>query len=315
MRPIDKAFVIDLKSYQIKSAMERSLPSALFLFNSRATSFLIREETSTKPIQPYFALCASRYFKRIVRTNGIAHFYGYVCDHPQNNTTTAVPDGCIDIVFDSDGSNIAARVCGTVLAHTTIPNAQGHEYFGVRFIPGITPALLSARFPDFVDNEVPLADCTRDKSLAEQIMTCRTFAEKTDMFLNLYQKSISDYSEDELKMNLFNAVKGKIISSCGNIRMKAIEDYTGYGRRYIDRVFNETTGFTPKTLCRIVRFQNTIDHLDHNNTIAISDLAADHGYFDQPQFIRDFEYFTGMSPRSYRQMIIRDNYTDKFILS
>jgi AraC-like DNA-binding protein len=270
---------------------------------------------SMKPIQPYFALCASRYFKRIVRTDGIAHIYGYLCEHPLNNTTTAIPDSCIDIVFDSDGSNITAQVCGTVLKHKTILNEQGHEYFGVRFIPGVSPAILNARFSDFIDKQIALEDCVRDKTLAEQIMTCRTFTERANSFLNFYKENLCSFSDDDAKKNLVNAVKGKIISSCGIIRMETIEDYTGYGRRYIDHVFKDCTGLKPKTFCNIVRFQNTIDHLDHDNSIAISDLAVDHGYFDQPQFIRDFEYFTGMTPHSYRRMIIGDNYVDKFILS
>jgi AraC-like DNA-binding protein len=289
---------------------------AFFFLTRTQLSFLtIREENIVKPIQPYFALCASRYFKRVIRTDGIAHIYGYVCDHPLNNTTTAIPDSCIDIVFDSDGSNITAQVCGTVLKHKTILNEQGHEYFGIRFIPGVSPAILNARFPDFIDYQIDLTDCVRDKTLAEQIMTRRTFTERADTFLNFYKKSIPCFSDDESKNNLVNAVKGKIISSYGNIRMEAIENYTGYGRRYIDHVFKDSTGLKPKTFCNIVRFQNTIDHLDHDNSIAISDLAVDHGYFDQPQFIRDFEYFTGMTPHRYRRMIIGDNYADKFILS
>jgi AraC-like DNA-binding protein len=268
-----------------------------------------------KPIQPYFALCSTRYFKRVVRADGIAHIYGYTCEHPQNNTTTAIPDSCIDIVFNSDGSTISAQVCGTVLKYKTILNEQGHEYFGIRFIPGVSPAILNARFPDFIDRQIALEDCVRDKTLAEQILACRTFTEKADTFLTFYKKSLSGFTEDESKINLVNAVKDKIISSYGNVRMETIEAYTGYGRRYIDHVFKDITGLKPKTFCRIVRFQNTIDHLDHDNTITISELAAEHGYFDQPQFIREFECFTGMTPRSYRRVIIGDSYTNKFILS
>lgn len=269
------------------------------------------------PIQPYFAFCADKYYKRPLAGHGIAHIYEYTCDFTNDNTTVAVPDGCVDVMFDTTDGRLSARAAGTVLKGTRIPVEQGHTYFGIRFAPGVVPAFIDGSFEDLIDENVDLDACSKDPDLAEEIREKATFQERADFFCNYYRGFLCSSQNETTRTgqkNLFSAVRNKIEESGGRIRITDLEEFTGYTARYIDRIFHTYVGMSPKTFAKIVRFQNAIDHLDHDNRITFSDLAADHGYYDQPQFIRDFRKYAGTTPKEYRKKIIATDYTEKFVV-
>ncbi len=271
-----------------------------------------------RPVQPYFALSTDTYFKRHVQQNGIAHFYSYTVDRAEEDQTIAIPDACIDLIFDYDENGLHATAFGSVLNGTPIDSIRGHEYFGTRFLPGVLPGFLEGNFSDYIGQNINLSDCCKFKSLESEAAAARTFNERAALITRACRiaaaEKETDVSHTMVKDNLVNAVKDEILKTSGTIRVQTISDITGYSSRYIDRVFKEYTGMSPKTFCRITRFQNAVDLLNHNTSIPLSDLAADCGYYDQPQFIRDFRRCMDTTPRVYRQAILESDYQDKFVL-
>ena len=80
------------------------------------TQFPLYRHSGFQPEQPWFVLNAARHYSVIASDNpAISHFYSF--EVAQNACMTlAIPDGCVDIVFDCDAQRPAARVCGTTLA-------------------------------------------------------------------------------------------------------------------------------------------------------------------------------------------------------
>ena len=271
-----------------------------------------------RPVQPYFALSAGTYFKRSVQRNGIAHFYEYTCEHADHDQVLAVPDASIDLIFDIGDGNVQARAVGTVLNGTPVENARDHQYFGVRFQPGVKPGFLHGSFSDYVGESIELSVCSRVPYLTEMAADCSTFQERAALLTNVVLKSLfaqeSEIRHTMTKDNLVEAVKKEILLTSGSIRISELAEYTGYSSRYIDRIFKEYTGISPKTFCRITRFQSTLDRLDHDTVTSLSDLAADCGYYDQPQFIRDFRRCMDTTPKTYRQAIVENDYAGKFVM-
>jgi AraC-like DNA-binding protein len=271
------------------------------------------------PIQPYFAFSTDKYYKRPFQVNGIAHMYEYTCRYNSDNTTTAIPDGCIDVIFDTTSEDAAARAAGTVLTGTRILMEQGHTYFGIRFEPGVMPVFLNGTFRELIEADINLSDCTKEKDLAKIIRELTSFRERADYFTLYYRNAIGITSTNKASCSanaaLFSAIRNRIQARKGQLRIKELENFTGYSSRYIDKVFKDYAGMSPKTFAQIIRFQSTIDHLDHDNLIPLSDLAASGGYYDQPQFIRDFRKFTGTTPKEYRRRIIATDYMQKFIVT
>lgn len=268
------------------------------------------------PIQPYFALSTSRYYKRPFAAEGIAHIYAYTAEQTAGGFLVVVPDGCIDLLIDEDAPGRLAYAAGSVLQGTRIPLTEGHRYFGVRFLPGAMPSFLDGALPDFLGQSIALPLCSPQAgALLDGILSARSFPEKADFFLRFYAANGQASMHPDGTGTLARYVWDAIAAHHGLLRIGELAQETGYSDRYLRRVFKEATGMTPKCFCRISRFQHAIDHLDHDNEIAMTDLAADHGDYDQAQFIREFREFTLLAPRRYRQALLASDYTQKFILA
>jgi len=61
------------------------------------------------------------------------------------------------------------------------------------------------------------------------------------------------------------------------------------------------TGYTPKILHSIKRFQKTRNQLICQKPSQLLDLAYDNGFADQAHFTREFYKFSGTSPRAFRK--------------
>ncbi|MCB9610961.1 MAG: AraC family transcriptional regulator [Sandaracinus sp.] len=70
--------------------------------------------------------------------------------------------------------------------------------------------------------------------------------------------------------------------------------------RHVERLFARHLGIAPKTLARVVRFQNALRRLMKDPGVPLATVAAETGYFDQAHFVRDFKRMSGGVPRGYR---------------
>ncbi|NMV38001.1 helix-turn-helix domain-containing protein [Ralstonia insidiosa] len=73
------------------------------------------------------------------------------------------------------------------------------------------------------------------------------------------------------------------------------------GRRQLERRFLAVEGLPPVAFRRLVRFQHTVRALHLQPQLPLLDTALAHGYYDQPQFNREFRSLTGQSPLRYRR--------------
>jgi methylphosphotriester-DNA--protein-cysteine methyltransferase len=66
------------------------------------------------------------------------------------------------------------------------------------------------------------------------------------------------------------------------------------------RLFSEEVGLTPKSFCRIRRFQRAVSLLHRAQVVDWADTALACGYCDQSHMIHDFRDFAaGLSPAQY----------------
>ena len=108
--------------------------------------------------QPWFVLSAAKHYDLVLSDEpAISHFYSFKTK-PLSGMTIAVPDGCVDILFDCDKTNPSARVCGTTLEARSAELKGDHDYFGVRFSLGVTPDFLNVSADDLVDHQVDFLD-------------------------------------------------------------------------------------------------------------------------------------------------------------
>lgn len=67
--------------------------------------------------------------------------------------------------------------------------------------------------------------------------------------------------------------------------------------RQIQRKVKDLTGITPKSIERISRFYDTLKIIKSNeNNIDFKNIAIESNFYDQSSFIKEFKFFTGVTP-------------------
>jgi AraC-like DNA-binding protein len=92
-----------------------------------------------------------------------------------------------------------------------------------------------------------------------------------------------------------NALK----SADGRMAIRQLAKQTGYSRRYLDQLFKQYVGLSPKVLAGIFRFQKFYRKLAQGQDFDLlkDDLYED--YYDQSHFIKEFKRMTGYPPRKF----------------
>lgn len=106
-------------------------------------------------------------------------------------------------------------------------------------------------------------------------------------------------------------MKQMVYNSDGKIKVSELQENTGYSKRYINKVFIEEMGFSPKTFCKIIQFQRALEFLNYGAPEKMTDAAVKLGYYDQSQFIRDFTKYAGITPRKYLKLVESEHYKNK----
>ena len=88
-----------------------------------------------------------------------------------------------------------------------------------------------------------------------------------------------------------------IYKSSGNIRIRELTEKLHISQSPLEKRFRQVVGTSPKKFASIVRFKNTIQHYNANNSLAA--LGYEAGYYDQAHFIKEFKNFTGESPEIF----------------
>lgn len=73
----------------------------------------------------------------------------------------------------------------------------------------------------------------------------------------------------------------------------------GVSHGHLDREFRRVVGLAPAALARLLRMRRLLAQIDVRGPVPWSDLAAEHGWFDQAHLIRDFRRHTGVTPSQY----------------
>lgn len=199
--------------------------------------------------QPWFVLHAEHFFTHVTTENPlISHYYSF--QSGENDTPTiAVPDGCIDLLFDCDSNSPVAQVCGTTLEARAIQFDQNHRYFGIRFIPGSFPDFIDTTASEVIDKQCNLIDVVKNADiLVEQVVSADDFSDQVSAVNNFLKQKIA-----RKPSKLTTQIVAKICQHKGNIQVKELEPYSGYTARTLERKFRVDIGLPPKGFGREIR--------------------------------------------------------------
>lgn len=257
--------------------------------------------------QPWLVMNAAQKFTLVNSTHpDISHFYTFEASDTKQ-TPVAIPDGCIDLLFDCDGDTPNAEVFGTPLEAMKIELITDHRYFGIRYQPGVMPDFLNISAEELTSNHYKLSDLISDSNqLVDKITQQSNFSIQVAGFNQFMNKKAHRQHSPVTALIIHEINKRQ-----GNVKIKDLEEMTGFSNRTLQRKFQENMGMSPKTYSRIVRCQSAIYKINHDDKTTVLDLAFDLGFTDQPHFLKEFKKLVSTTPLHYQTKVKHESYLKK----
>lgn len=110
---------------------------------------------------------------------------------------------------------------------------------------------------------------------------------------------IESTTVDPARVAFERALTG-LVEGQGRTPVGELADLAECSPRQLERLFAKLLGFPPRTVGRVLRFQQALRSLMTDPGMSLGAVAAECGYYDQAHFVRDFRLFSGGVPRGYR---------------
>jgi AraC-like DNA-binding protein len=206
-----------------------------------------------------------------------------------------VPDGCIDIIWTGE----SLRVAGPDTQPIVESFAAGTAIVGVRFLPGAAPPWLGLPASEIVNGRVPLQEFwgAEGRRLADRLHGVRGPDRAADLIL-------SALASRPPRTSLFDpaarAVANALQRDDGDrVRLSDLSATLGLSERTLRRRCEAAFGYGPKTLHRILRFQQFLRLLRRPSAPGLAELAAASGFADQAHLTREVRRLGGLTPTAF----------------
>ena len=181
-------------------------------------------------------------------------------------TLHAVPDACVNLLFDQHDT----RIAGVTQLHTSptsLPLGRSFHFAGIQLFPGVWRGDPDASVDHYV-------------------------GEPYEGELPLIQAIFSEFVESLLEAGLVapNPVTAAILTNLDEIYSVAdMAEVAGLSPRQLQRALKATTGFTPHNLWKVLRVQ----HSFRNDYLLL--------FADQAHFTHSFKKLTGYTPGNFKK--------------
>jgi AraC-like DNA-binding protein len=211
-----------------------------------------------------------------------------------------IPDGCVDILFDLCGHSYreAASIAG-IMTKPIFAELRGRiNYLAIRFLPGGFLHFFDNPAHHFTDRIIPL-EMISDKGehdLTEGLIQEGPIGSKIELLESYFGSLLmrNDRNDPVVRSALYNILKHK-----GNIEISQLSRNTNTCQRQLCRKFRKWIGISPKSFCRIIRFQSILRKLPPRSRCNLLHVALDGGYYDQSHFIHEFSSYYGLNPSEF----------------
>ena len=174
---------------------------------------------------------------------------------------------------------------------------SGARLYGIRFFPFAAWPFLNCSAGEVSDRMIPLENLRYSRDLVNCLSP-----DPFSTFQRLEAALIRVYSNADLSSNKLNyidyAVK-KIISEKGVLQTKTLVRQTGISQRYLDVLFREYVGITPKVFSNIIQVNHFIHYQSRFVNQSFTSGSYEAGFYDQSHLNRTFKALIQKSPREF----------------
>lgn len=204
---------------------------------------------------------------------------------------TALPDGCVDLVFEITDGDCRAWAYGSTTRPTDIPCSPGTHYFGIQFRPGHSRHFIDAAAHEITDRREDLQALMQFPTglIAAQVASDTLF-EQLDLLLTAW------LSKSPPVTSYIDHIVQHVDAHHGLLRVDDVAAQFGKSRRQVERAFLQTVGVPLKLFCMISRLHHAADLIVQPSSRSLTAVASEAGYSDQAHMTRDFTRLAGVSP-------------------
>jgi AraC-like DNA-binding protein len=246
-------------------------------------------------------------------------YYSYVSDSAVAFEDTVFPSGSMEIIFNLGSGHwqIASgngqttdsiafqntppiELWGQITQPLPIRSVGRNTMLGIRFLPHGAALFLNEEASGFNNQVVDYRDIAGNKAtiLHGRLLETKTQHEQIALIDAFLLDNFGRPKKGFDKLSMVDDVMRELRRPEVEDNIENIAARYGISARYLQKLFLQYTGLTPKLYSKINRFQHSL-RLVTKKEASLTSIAYDSGYFDQSHFIREFKAFTGFTPSGY----------------
>lgn len=137
---------------------------------------------------------------------------------------------------------------------------------------------------------------TRGRELVERVRSARAWPERFGVLDEVLGAALRERATASAEVH---EAWRTLVATDGAIPVHRLAEHVGWSRRHLGERFREAVGVTPKTLGRILRFENSRAVMVGRRFPRLSDVAAECGYTDQSHLTREWRDLAGLTPGAW----------------
>lgn len=200
--------------------------------------------------------------------------------------TRVVPDGCVDLMWMTDGTSRLVVAGPDTHAHVS-DLGPGGTIAGVRFAPGRAAALFGVPLDALRDARPELGDLWR-RDVVGPLTEAAAGADRPEAVLAAAVASRPAPPPDPAMRHVVRS----LAAGSHPTPVRGLADELGMSERQLHRRCTAAFGYGPKTLHRVLRFQSALRMARAGHDLAR--VAHECGYADQPHLARDVADLAGV---------------------
>lgn len=239
-------------------------------------------------------------------------FYIYESDSAVAFDDTVLPSGCMEIIFNLGSGNWQTAVddtyvttppvelWGQIVKPLAVRSIGRNTMLGIRFYPHAAACFIRGQIGQFNNQVIDFNDIYAVRELHARLLENPDWKKRIALLEEFLLKQLDASTKKLSKMEVMGHIMNEIRKEDFYENITGIASRYGITSRYLQKLFLQYTGLTPKLYTKINRFQNSLKLVSKKDR-SLTSIAYDCGYFDQSHFIREFKYFTGYTPSCYSQ--------------
>jgi AraC-like DNA-binding protein len=213
------------------------------------------------------------------------------------NLGEALWQSAIDTVFQTDPP---IELLGQITRPLSIKTKGECTMLGIRFFPHSAACFLKEELGKLNNQISDLRDVLGSsvRTVHAKLLEEPNLAKRIELIESFLLNRLSLTFRKADKLTLIGQILKEMQRNDSYDTIKTIASRYNISPRYLQKLFVQYVGVTPKVYSQINRFQLSLKHIT-KKCGSLTSAAYNCGYADQSHFIREFKSFAGMTPSAY----------------